>query len=332
MSMHRGDRIDGPIRQKRLMSREGQGCRAKRVAYAVVPMWLAVTLSAWAQTPQQQAPSARSAPTCTATQVRARNDAYVRPTQVDMVALLPPPPAANSAAEQRDVAAVLDAQRAARVQHRVEHAIEDAKINCGHFADVLGAALDGASAAKALAFLNRAAQQGAALTGAPKRYWHRQRPYVVSARVERLADVSPNAPLAVTVRSACGPNAQLPSRAAAEEALARVSYPSGHSAYGTVCAILLADMVPEKRAELFERGRDYGHSRLVVGAHFPTDVAAGRTVGTVAVALMMQEPKFQRDYAAARAQLRAALGLSNAASSAAASAAPGGAAPALAAH
>src|SRR2546423_173969 len=58
------------------------------------------------------------------------------------------------------------------------------------------------------------------------------------------------------------------------------SYPSGHARYGAVTAILLANMVPEKRRELFARGWDYGESRVVGGVHFPTDVESGRILAT----------------------------------------------------
>jgi acid phosphatase (class A) len=234
---------------------------------------------------------------------------YVRPKQVDTTDLLAPPPAEGSEAARRDLSAVLEAQRIARARHLTDHAIADATTSCARFDDVLGAELASSHTASVLAFLNRAAQEGAAMTGPPKKYWHRRRPYAVDPRVQRLADISPNAPLAATVRSACGPNAQLPSRDLAARALAQVSYPSGHATFGTVCAILLADMVPEKRRELFARGQDYGHSRLVVGAHFPSDIEAGRIVGTVAVALMRESAQFQHDFADASAQLRVALGL-----------------------
>ncbi len=67
--------------------------------------------------------------------------------------------------------------------------------------------------------------------------------------------------------------------------------------------------MPEKREELFARGREYGRSRVIVGAHYPTDIEAGRITGTVAAAVLLQNPLFQRDFAAARAQLRAQLQL-----------------------
>ena len=75
-------------------------------------------------------------------------------------------------------------------------------------------------------------------------------------------------------------------------------------------AILLANMVPEKRSELFARGWDYGQSRVVGGVHFPTDVESGRIEATAMVALMMQNADFRTDFAVAKAELRKALGLS----------------------
>jgi acid phosphatase (class A) len=76
-------------------------------------------------------------------------------------------------------------------------------------------------------------------------------------------------------------------------------------------AILLANMVPEKRGELFARGWDYGQSRVIGGVHFPSDVESGRIEATAMVALMMQNPDFRNDFAAARAELRKGLGLSS---------------------
>ncbi len=274
----------------------------------VRPAWALLTLAAASAAALGQTP-VPAMPVCMSAAAAPGASRYVRPTQVDMTDLLAPPPAAGSEAARRDLSAVLEAQRIAHAQHLTEHAIADATTSCARFEDVLGNTLTSTRTAAVLAFLNRAAQEGAAMTGAPKRYWHRKRPYAVDPKVERLADVSPDAPLATTVRSACGPNARLPSRALAAQALAQVSYPSGHATYGTVCAIVLADMVPEKRRELFARAQDYGHSRLVVGAHFPSDIEAGRIVGTVAVALMKANVQFQHDFAEASAQLRSALGL-----------------------
>ena len=73
-------------------------------------------------------------------------------------------------------------------------------------------------------------------------------------------------------------------------------------------AILLADMVPELRQPIFERGWEYGYSRVLAGVHYPTDVEAARIQATVMVALMQKNPNYQRDFAAARQELRQMLG------------------------
>ncbi|MDE2220457.1 MAG: phosphatase PAP2 family protein, partial [Gammaproteobacteria bacterium] len=90
---------------------------------------------------------------------------------------------------------------------------------------------------------------------------------------------------------------------------AHTSYPSGHAAFAADCAIVLALMVPEQSAALFARARRYGESRLIVGAHYPADVDAGRRVGPAAAGVMLQNARFQADLRKARTQLRRALGL-----------------------
>jgi acid phosphatase (class A) len=233
---------------------------------------------------------------------------------------LPPPPAADSPTQSEDLKSVLQAQRAAHAHGTIEHAVADVELNCGRIA----AALDNpgalARAPQVLGFLNQAAREAAALTGPAKIYWKRTRPYAFSSEVEPLADMARDSSASSSAQAnarsmdvggaagRCAPSASTGMNAATID-LAHSSYPSGHSAFGTVCAILLADMVPEKRAALFARGLDFAHSRMVVGAHFPSDLEGGRLTGTVAAELLMQNPTFTHDLVVERASLRAALGL-----------------------
>jgi acid phosphatase (class A) len=48
---------------------------------------------------------------------------------------------------------------------------------------------------------------------------------------------------------------------------------------------------------------------MVVGAHFPSDLEAGRIAGTLAAELLLQDRQVQRQLAEARSRLRAELGL-----------------------
>ena len=257
---------------------------------------------------------AQTAPVCPADELSPQP--YFQPSSVDLVGLVAPPPAPGSAAARRDLEGVLAAQREARRQGTTARAIADSEINCLRFADVLGLKFTAARAPLAVYFLNRAALAGASASGPGKTYWWRPRPYVISTRVQRLADVAPGALEGAgpfdDFREACNPGQprrELRRIAGIDPLRGRTSYPSGHTAFGTACAILLAGMVPEQRDALFQRGRDYGRSRSIVGAHFPSDVEAGRIVATVAVAQMQQNAAFRQDYERARAELRAALGL-----------------------
>jgi acid phosphatase (class A) len=87
------------------------------------------------------------------------------------------------------------------------------------------------------------------------------------------------------------------------------SYPSGHATFGMAAALLLADMVPERRTELLARGIEYGEQRVVGGVHFPSDVAAGRTAGTIIAAFLLASPQYQKESASARVGLRGVIGL-----------------------
>jgi acid phosphatase (class A) len=91
------------------------------------------------------------------------------------------------------------------------------------------------------------------------------------------------------------------------------SYPSGHTTRVTIDAIVLSAMVPEKQSEIWARADDYAESRIIGGMHYPTDVLAGWRSGTAIAAMMFQQANFHADFDAARAELRAELGLSAAA-------------------
>jgi acid phosphatase (class A) len=87
------------------------------------------------------------------------------------------------------------------------------------------------------------------------------------------------------------------------------SYPSFHSTWAVACGIVLADMVPERRAQIFARADEYAHNREVGGVHYPSDVAAGHLAGTALAEEFFSTPRFLADEAAAATELRQALGL-----------------------
>lgn len=100
------------------------------------------------------------------------------------------------------------------------------------------------------------------------------------------------------------------------------SFPSGHATYGTMEAVLLALLVPERYQQEVTRAAEYGNDRVILGAHYAMDVIAGRTLALHDVAhLLANDPAYVgqprrraaviTDYrtalASARADLTAAL-------------------------
>lgn len=81
------------------------------------------------------------------------------------------------------------------------------------------------------------------------------------------------------------------------------SYPSGHSLRGWCISLLLSQIAPERTEQLCARGWDYCNSRVIVGAHWQSDVDASRTAAAVGFnalqnseAFIAQMKKAQKEY------------------------------------
>jgi acid phosphatase (class A) len=72
------------------------------------------------------------------------------------------------------------------------------------------------------------------------------------------------------------------------------SFPSGHSAFFRSAAVLLADLVPERRERLLAVGLLGGTSRNICGLHYPSDVEAGQRLGEAAALQILTSPQWQR--------------------------------------
>jgi len=78
------------------------------------------------------------------------------------------------------------------------------------------------------------------------------------------------------------------------------SYPSGHTTRGMATALVLAEMAPEYQDTILRRGFEYGESRVIVSAHYQSDVNAGYMCASAIVAAMHSVPDFLTDMEAAR--------------------------------
>ncbi|MEA3278398.1 MAG: phosphatase PAP2 family protein [Pseudomonadota bacterium] len=81
------------------------------------------------------------------------------------------------------------------------------------------------------------------------------------------------------------------------------SYPSGHTAVGWGWALILSELAPDRAEAILARGRAFGESRNVCNVHWYSDVVAGRTVGSAAVARLHANEAFLAAREAARADI-----------------------------
>lgn len=237
---------------------------------------------------------------------RALDDApYLTPAVVDMTRLLAPP-RNDSGALARDLEAVRSAQ--SQTTEELERATADGTVSVFVFADVLGEEFSTERLPVTTAFFDKVNREFLAFLQIVKDCWRRPRPFEIDRTIMPLEGLLASA----TARSSPTPPAgtvaaDSPNLAPSRDSLYSYAYPSGHATFGAMTAILLAELVPERHAQLFERGWDYGDARMIGGIHFPSDLEAGRILGTVLVALMLQNERFSTDLNEVRVELRAEL-------------------------
>lgn len=82
-------------------------------------------------------------------------------------------------------------------------------------------------------------------------------------------------------------------------------YPSGHAQIGWIDGLILAQLAPDRAAEILARGRAFAESRAVCGVHTVSASEAGMLLGSAQFARSQAEPAFRADLEAARAELAA---------------------------
>jgi len=80
-------------------------------------------------------------------------------------------------------------------------------------------------------------------------------------------------------------------------------YPSGHTIAGWSVGLVLTELVPSRAAEILNRARTIGESRVVCGVHNASAIEAGRIAATTMVAALHTSSAFRADLDAAKAEL-----------------------------
>jgi acid phosphatase (class A) len=207
-------------------------------------------------------------------------DRYLPLSKPDAVALLPAPPAADSAEQAADLAEVQSAAKN-RTPEDAARGKSESDLSLATFASTVGPAFNPDKLPKTTALFREVLSETKAATDAGKKYWKRPRPYEVDPKL-----------LEGEKESSFG-------------------YPSGHSTRATVYSLLLAELFPEKRAAILAEGRQIGWDRVMLGRHYETDIFAGRVLGQAIVQQLHENSAFERDFAAAKAEVEAAKAETN---------------------
>ncbi len=87
---------------------------------------------------------------------------------------------------------------------------------------------------------------------------------------------------------------------ASDETLSQTSYPSGHTNRGWLAALILVEINPAAQDAILRRGYEFGQSRVIVGAHWQSDVDAGRVVASACFARLHTNATFLSELEAAK--------------------------------
>ncbi len=204
---------------------------------------------------------------------------YLAPGAVDILSVLPPAPVKGDPRYEAD-REIFKMTRKLQGTPRWTMATSDVSWANGqmlqNFSCALGISITPDQAPKLMALLGKAGNDTQRETGVAKNFYKRARPFNIDDG------------------EICQPKKELGDS---------YDYPSGHTTGGWTWALALADVVPDRASQILARGRAYGESRIVCGAHNASAVEAGRLSATVTMTVVRTTAAYQRDLKAARLEM-----------------------------
>lgn len=225
------------------------------------------------------------------TVISAEEVSCPKPTTDPLVKLLVPPPC-DSCAQTKVELEELQTLERNRTEAQAEHAHADYKISVARFIEGADIKFDSAALEACHPIFDRLLDRTKSAAEHAKNSFCRTRPFNLPNN-----DLKP-----LEANNKFSP-----------------SYPSGHTTAGTALGALLGYMVPEKRAVFLARAADYGHSRMIAGVHYRSDIEAGKLLGmAVAEEEFSEDAQFRTMLPEATKCVRGALGIASEAPAAAA--------------
>ncbi|WBO21093.1 acid phosphatase [Sphingomonas abietis] len=206
---------------------------------------------------------------------------YLPEGAFDLLQVLPPAPVKGDARYKAD-RTIFKQTRKMIGTPRYQLATSDVKTDqrslMADFSCAVGVTLTPENAPRTQALVARARVDTSRQTNIAKDFYKRQRPFLIDH-----GDI-------------CEPKAEL---------MDSYDYPSGHTTLGWTWASVLSDLVPDRATQIMARGRAYGDSRFICGAHNESAVEGGKLSAGATMSVVRTTAAYQADAAAARAELNA---------------------------
>jgi len=200
---------------------------------------------------------------------------YLSPEEMpNSLSLLPSPPKVGSKVFKRDFTS---AKKAVESTDKVRFVLANADADLSFpavaklFENSLGIEISELKTPKVYVFMRRVMTDVGLSAYAVKKYYYRERPFVVNKG------------------KTCTPEKEEGMRTAS-------SFPSAHAALSWAWALLFAKMLPEKKEMILMRGYEFGESRIICNVHWQSDVEMGRVIGEIIVKRLCVNSSFQKDF------------------------------------
>ncbi len=200
----------------------------------------------------------------------------------DLIQCLPPPPAKDSPAFQYDKQRYKWGKEQRKNPERAAQACRDAvwtyEALMQEFSNSFGMNISQEATPAIWNVVTRSLRTIGNMSRAPKAYYHRQRPFEYYKE---------------------------PTLSGEDDALrGEGSYPSGHTLRATAAGLVLGQINPAAANAIFARAWDAGVSRVIVGAHWQSDVDNTRAAAAFGFSVLQTCPEFQADLAKAKEEFQ----------------------------
>ena len=217
-------------------------------------------------------------------QAQSKPEAYFSFRELpNMLKWCPAPPDTTGAAFTYDIMQYLWGKQMRNDKERAEIAIRDAvySLECiaQEFSEPFGLKITEEDTPEIWKLLRDEKATCENISGFPKYYYKRKRPFVRFQEPTATPQFEP-------------------------ELRRNFSFPSGHTILGWASALLLTEINPERADTILARGMMYGESRVIVGAHWQSDVDAGRLAAAAVYARMHTSERFLKQMRRARQEFQ----------------------------